>query len=179
MSNKIEIPAEEVKRYAEFYLAMQRGYDYKNHKIEEGYQDCDGDFFIPVGLSDEDRFICALIHLYSYDFGLTTRRLMKWFGWTKYRCYKLARANQYCRTVTLICEEGGYGGTGWLLLSDMFDAMREYRKCNYPCIDCKKLTSIENSRYYPSRSNIIGYCSYDSQYSVFEDSGCRTGKFER
>lgn len=180
MANNIEIPKEDIQHYAELDLSQRRGYNYDKHAVEEGFEAYDDtDLCIPANLSDQDKFISALIHLHYQDRGLTTRRLTEWFGWSKYKCYKLAKENKYCRTVTLVCEEGGYGGKGWMIGQDMFDAMRKYRKQNYHWADCKNMVSLENDTYFPSRSKMIGYCKFSSQYSCFEDSGCRTGKFEK
>ncbi len=141
MRNNVEVLAEDAKRYAELHLAMQRGWDIYFSKRDGSFEvytsSCYGDLIVPVGLSDEDKLACTLINLFSSDMGLTTKRLIDYFRWSKYKCYKLARANRYCYTTTLVCEEGGYGGTGWVLLPDMHSAMLNYIKQEYPCKECK------------------------------------------
>lgn len=111
--------------------------------------------------------------------GLTTKRLIDYFRWSKYKCYKLARANRYCYTTTLVCEEGGYGGTGWVLLPDMHSAMLNYIKQEYPCKECKHCVVTGKNRLGYVDGRAIGYCYANSQYTICDDSGCRNGHFER
>lgn len=183
MRNNVEVLAEDAKRYAELHLAMQRGWDIYFSKRDGSFEvytsSCYGDLIVPVGLSDEDKLACTLINLFSSDMGLTTKRLIDYFRWSKYKCYKLARANRYCYTTTLVCEEGGYGGTGWVLLPDMHSAMFNYIKQEYPCKECKHCVVTGKNRLGYVDGRAIGYCYANSQYTICDDSGCRNGHFER
>lgn len=183
MRHNVEILAEDTKRYAELHLAMQRGWDVYFSKRDGSFEvhtSSDfGELIIPVGLSDEDKFACTLINLYRSDMGLTSKRLISYFGWSKYKCYKLARENKHCYTSTLVCEEGGYGGTGWILLPDMYSAMLEYIKKAYPCMGCRHCVATGKNRFGHVDGKTIGYCYAGSQYAICDDSGCRNGHFER
>lgn len=182
MKHNVDVLEEDVKRYAELHLAMQRGWDIYFSKRDGSFEvhtsSCYGDLIVPVGLSDEDKLACTLINLFSSDMGLTTKRLIGYFGWSKYKCYKLARANRYCYTTTLICEEGGYGGTGWVLLPDMHSAMLEYIKKAYSCKECKHCYR-QVTEYKQPNNEYIGWCDINTQYPIYTDSGCRNGHFER
>lgn len=183
MRHNVEILTEDAKRYAELHLAMQKGWDVYFNKRDGSFEvytsSCYGDLIMPIGLSDEDKLACVLINLFHSGMGLTSKRLISYFGWSKYRCYKLARENRYCYTTTLICEEGGYGGTGWVLLPDMHSAILEYIKAEYPCKECKHCIVTGKNRFGHVDGKTIGYCYAGSQYSVCDDSGCRNGHFER
>jgi hypothetical protein len=167
MSNKANIPDETVQHYSELKWKLRKG-------NALGYKENSDDFEqvstyytyynIPKGLSDEDKLICMLLLLHNMDRGLTKRELTEAFGWNKYKSGKLAKQNPFCKTVTLICEGGGYGGRGYALIWDMHHAILDYRVKNYPCCKCAKFTS--------------GYCSIDTQIKRYPKDGCVNGKFE-
>lgn len=124
MKKEEDITIEDVKHFEELHLALNKAdKDFINGKTGELEVFSDTkylmDVILPKGLSDEDKFLSSLILLDSTDIGLTTKRLSACFGWTKYKCYKLARQCKFCKTVPLIHEMGGYAGTGWILSPGM------------------------------------------------------------
>jgi len=166
---------EDIKKYAELWLKIQRGYGNKL-QMQEGYEGHDGSF-IPIDLSDEDKFICTLFYVEEVERGVTTQMLTNWFGWTKYKSYKIARENQYCITASFVCEEGGYAGRGWILNYDMGKAIKKYIYENYPCTKCANFNE-GNPGWYRLRDSPSGSCSCNHNVLVWEDSGCKTGYFK-
>lgn len=182
MRTNTEILPEDVKHYAELNYSLKRATEdyYKGNKENvEVFRGGDLETaFFPKGLSDEDKFAAELISMYSSEIGLTTKRLTALFGWSKYKCYKIARNCKYCRTVCLICEQGGYGGTGWMLSNDMYYAIHAYAKDNFPCAKCKHLVPMP-AKYSLGRGGYItGYCKVSTHLNIDNFSGCTNGKFE-
>lgn len=179
MKTTVEITPEDAQHYLELKYAFRRCDLKGNTEDADVYQSKTYEtLLLPKGLSDEDKFATVLIDMFHSGIGLTSRRLVEWFGWTKYKCYKLARSCKYCYTTTLVCEEGGYGGTGWVLIPDMRDAMRKVAAEKYPCRDCAHL-SRRNFDPQRARNGHIGYCKLPPSINVTNECGCITGAYEQ
>ena len=110
------------------YLVYDKdlGDDEKPH-IKE-YLSYVGCFCIDSRISDEEKFMCALISCDAKDYGLITRTLNELYGWTRYKARKIAASVKGKLLVTLISEEqGGYYGKGWALESAVRTFCHIYR----------------------------------------------------
>ena len=90
-------------------------------KCKNGYEFIvDDGFYIPDKLSDEDKFICALFHLYNTEIGLTSEELKKYYGWSSYKSKKIRKNISFVETCTLLDDNRHYSGKGWQLSNDMY-----------------------------------------------------------
>ncbi|MDH6308085.1 hypothetical protein M2451_002604 [Dysgonomonas sp. PFB1-18] len=178
MSNK-NIPAEIVKHYVELNWKLREASELPYGEESDKYEYLETHYTyytLPKGLSDDDKLICMLLLLHQTERGLVKKELKEAFGWSKYKSGKIARQNPYCNTVTLLCENGGYGGIGYALDWDMHRAMLAYCAEHYPCTKCTKLSKWESQRF--PRKDAIGYCSLDTQCQRYCNSGCVNGRYE-
>lgn len=80
-------------------------------------------------LTDEEKFMCALIVCDDSDYGLTSKILGKMYGWSTYKARKVARSIRHKFVGTLINEEReGYFGKGWLMERAMHTLFNNYRR---------------------------------------------------
>ncbi|MBR5950362.1 MAG: hypothetical protein IKZ87_02905 [Actinomycetaceae bacterium] len=126
----------DVIMYAELEIMMHDCYadfcypkaDGEREKYTEYYDDFSPImFYADRQLTDEEKFVCALLSAYNSEIGLTSDILCHLFGWSKYKSYKVARACVHKNICTLIREDGqGYYGKGWMLQTPMHTAVARY-----------------------------------------------------
>lgn len=126
----------DVIMYAELEIMMHDCYadfcypkaDGEREKYTEYYDDYSPVmFYADRQLTDEEKFVCALLSADNSEIGLTSDILGHLFGWSKYKSYKVARACVHKNICTLIREDGqGYYGKGWMLQSPMHTAVAQY-----------------------------------------------------
>lgn len=80
-------------------------------------------------LTDEEKFICALIECDACDYGLTSKMLGKMYGWSTYKARKVAHGIRHKYVGTLISEDReGYFGKGWLMERTMHTLISDYER---------------------------------------------------
>lgn len=109
-------------------------------------------FCIPKGLTDEDKFLCALF-LYRDQFTYITSKVLKdMYGWSKYRCMKVRKKLPIVKTYTYIGERG------WDLDSDIDDKIWKSQDKNKSCLGCALLVN--------------GPFGYYDKCSLVDDTSC-------
>ena len=84
-------------------------------------------FFVDRELTDDEKFICALLSCYAGEYGLTCKILSQLYSWSRHKCYKVAKRIKHKYVCTLICEDReGYFGKGWMLDHEMYTAINNY-----------------------------------------------------
>lgn len=130
----------------------------------------DEEVCIPKDLSDEDKFICIAFDYETRDLGMTCDVFHELFGWNKYHCSKIRKRVSQVSTVKLICEEGGYGGTGWQINPDIIREIKKFgEKWNKKCYLCSDVHKEEDYNIFIcpieklplNKYRILnGYCLY-------------------
>lgn len=102
----------------------------------ETFSDDEDIYYMTKGLTDEDKFLCALFSQFEFEY-LTSRTLMLLYGWTRYKARKVRKALPFIKTSTGFCEDAcGYCGKIWTLDYKFKKAMQELKKLNKPCCSC-------------------------------------------
>lgn len=169
------IPERVVKEYVELKCKLRKPIDfpfYLNENDEYDNFEKDGVYYrLPSGLSDDLKLVSVLI-LHSFIDEVVSRSdLHELFGWSNYKCSKIISQKPYCNVVTLIREQGGYGGRGYVLSGSMFQAMSDYESKHYPCSKCSNLKPCSRG------IGVIGFCSFSDE-KRFKSSGCDNGFYD-
>ena len=155
------------------YAAVFWGYSWANLFSNSGSDDVEliesdeDTFYIPKGLMDEDKFLCAIYHLRDSEKGVTSSYLKRLFGWTKYHCSKVRKNLEYVDTITCVCEDGGYGWKAWDVYYEMYQAINVREKqIHRSCAKCANVQRIEGSNLFscPATNHYVspyGYCKYE------------------
>ena len=107
------------------------------------------ELYLPKGLSDEDKFICAAFVCQDRELGLTCKVLRDFFGWDKCHSMKIKKRISQINTVTLICEEGGYGGKGWEINPDIIKEIKSIgEKQNEKCCLCANVDKFNGTNSF-------------------------------
>ena len=162
------IPYDIIWHYSLLYYGLKWAYIHNTSRDVEIVGD--EEVCIPKGLSDEDKFICAAFSYKNTDLGLTSRSLRNLFGWNKYHSSKIRKRVSQIITVTLICEEGGYGGKGWSINTEIIREINKFgEQNNKPCYLCANVHKRNELNCFvcPLEIKILdkyriknGYCLY-------------------
>lgn len=102
-----------------------------------------GDYYIPNGLCDEDKFLCFLLTI-DDETCLCSSFYIKLLGWTRYKVINIRNKIPYLKTVSCIGENGGYNGKGWAFDYEFNMKIYKQHKKNKSCLGCASPYSIED-----------------------------------
>ena len=138
------------------------------------------DLIVPKGLSDEDKFICLCFYYGNTEYGLTTKSIKEYFGWSKYYTLKIRKKLSLVDTITLIKVNGGYAGKGFQINEKVYEIFeklqrKQHRSC-VSCATCKRYGNT-NSFQCPNTGRILeiyeiqhDYCPYEKLDTELLDS---------
>lgn len=87
------------------------------------------DICIDSRITDEQKFMCALLACDQRDYGLTSNALAELYSWSRYKARKIAKSVAGKYVATLVDEEaGGYYGKGWIIDSSIRTFYTRYRQ---------------------------------------------------
>jgi hypothetical protein len=130
----------------------------------ERFNDDEGCYYLPKGLTDEDKFLCILLIESVFFYNLSAKTFMLLFGWTRYKTRKIRKTFSFIRNVTCLCEStGGYYGKAWGLTYEFMQKIKELQKSNKPCSSCDLLKIYVYGRPYEE-------CPISKEVVHFKDS---------
>lgn len=122
---------EDISHYAEIYKRLNWAELNENSKEVETFsnsRDVTNVLVIPKGLSDEDKLLCAIFSNMDRDCVTQTKYLNNVFKWDKKHSIKVRKNLPLVITVSAFCEDGGYGGRGWIVNDSVMEYIKDEKE---------------------------------------------------